>query len=282
MRLGAYILKPYNNAEEYISLLQAKGYQAAYCPEYLRSIRQQNEIAELKCGLKECNIVLAEVGAWVNPLSPDHKEREAAEALLIERLALADALGARCCVNIVGSMSEEFWYAPCAQNFTDAFLDAAVAIYQKIIDAVDVKNTRMTFEIMPYCLLDDTKGYLRFLEALDRPKQTAVHLDFANMLHDPRTYYDHRAIFHDAVKQLGARIVSVHVKDLRLDTKSLNTQLCEVEPGYGEIDLGYILDELNTLPEDVTVMLEHLPDDQAYDRAAAYLRRLSAQRGYSL
>ena len=82
----------------------------------------------------------------------------------------------------------------------------------------------MTFEVMPYCLLDDTQGYLRFLKALDRPQQTGVHLDFANMLHDPRTYYGHRAIFRDAVERLGPQLASVHVKDLRLDPKALNTQ----------------------------------------------------------
>lgn len=282
MRLGAYILRPYRNAEEYIALLREKGYRAAYCPEYIQSVHQQAEIDELKSGLHANDITLAEVGTWVNPLSPDRKEREAAEALLIERLALADALEARCCVNVIGSMSKEYWYAPCAQNYTDAFLEAAVSVYQKIIDAVDVKNTRMTFEVMPYCLLDDTQGYLRFLKALDRPQQTGVHLDFANMLHDPRTYYGHRAIFRDAVERLGPQLASVHVKDLRLDPQALNTQIHEVELGCGGLDLGCVLDALAALPDEIPVMLEHLPDERAYDRSAAHLRALADERGYRL
>ena len=38
-------------------------------------------------------LVLAEVGTWVNPLSPDPREREEARRLITDRLALAEALG---------------------------------------------------------------------------------------------------------------------------------------------------------------------------------------------
>lgn len=282
MRLGAYIMQPYRDAGEYIRMIQEKGYRAAYCPEYLRSCAQQSEIKELKCALKENDIVLAEVGTWVNPLSPKREEREAAQAYLIERLALAEELGACCCVNVLGSLSERFWYAPCGENFTEAFFEAAVEVYRKIIDAVDVKHTKMTFELMPYGLLDDTRGYLRFLELLDRPEQTAVHLDLVNMVHDPRTLFGHRALFKDAVEKLGPYTASVHVKDICLDPEALNTHLIEVQPGSGEIDLGYMLDLLSGIEHDVPVMLEHLPDDAAYDKAAAYMRSLAAKRNYHL
>ena len=59
MRLGAYILRPYRNAEEYIALLREKGYRAAYCPEYIQSVHQQAEIDELKSGLHANDITLS-------------------------------------------------------------------------------------------------------------------------------------------------------------------------------------------------------------------------------
>ena len=52
--------------------------------------------------------VVAEVGAWSNPLSPDETTRTAAVELCKRRLALADRVGARCCVNIAGSRSENW------------------------------------------------------------------------------------------------------------------------------------------------------------------------------
>lgn len=282
MRLGAYIMQSYRNAEEYVSLVRAKGYRAAYCPDYLKTSAQQTEIDELKLVLQQQDIVLAEVGTWVNPLSPNHKEREAAQAYLIDRLALADALGGKCCVNVLGSFSDAYWYAPCAQNYTDEFFEEAVVVYQKIIDSVNPKNTKMTFEFMPYCLLDDVQGYLRFLEALDRPQQAAVHLDPVNLVHDPRTLYNHRTLFSSAVDALGDQVMSVHIKDIMLNKEALNTQLVEVPLGCGEIDMEWMLDCLKRIPGDVPVMLEHLPDDATYDLAAGYLRKLAAEKNCCL
>lgn len=282
MRLGAYIMRPYRNAEEYVALLRQRGYRAAYCPEYLRGPEQAEEIADLKRRLRESDILLAEVGTWVNPLSPRREEREAARAYLIDRLRLADALEARCCVNVLGSLSGEYWYAPCAGNFREEFFEAAAEVYREIIDAADPRHTKMTFELMPYSLLDGVPGYLRFLRELDRPEQTAVHLDPINMIHDPRGYYGHRAIFADAVEALGPWIASVHVKDLRLSATSMNVHLDEVPPGQGEMDLGWLLECLSALPGDIPLMLEHLPDDGAYGAAAEHVRKLAGARGIAL
>jgi hypothetical protein len=42
--------------------------------------------------------VIAEVGAWVNLLDPDSAKRKANLQYVTERMALAEAVGARCCV----------------------------------------------------------------------------------------------------------------------------------------------------------------------------------------
>lgn len=277
MRLGAYIMQPCQGAEEYIQQLLSKKYRAAYCPEYLKSTRQQAEIKELRQGLQENDIILAEVGTWVNPLSPNKQERERAIAYIIERLALADELRARCCVNVIGSLSGEYWYAPCAANFTDEFWDASVSTYQRIIDEVKPKHTRMTFEIMPYSLLDDVEGYLHFLNALNRPNETAVHLDVANLIHDPRTLYAQHTIWENAFDALGPKIASVHMKDLHLDSRALNTQLIEVMPGQGQLDLKYVFQKLYKLSDDLPVMLEHLPDEASYDAAMEYIALVASK-----
>ena len=133
-------MRPYRNAEEYIALLREKVTERHTARNTSKASISRRRSTNSRAACTPMTSLSAEVGTWVNPLSPDRKEREAAEALLIERLALADALEARCCVNVIGSMSKEYWYAPCAQNYTDAFLEAAVSVYQKIIDAVDVKK----------------------------------------------------------------------------------------------------------------------------------------------
>jgi len=48
---------------------------------------------------------IAEVGRWVNLLDPDAGARRKNIATVTEGLALAEAVGARCCVDIAGSFS---------------------------------------------------------------------------------------------------------------------------------------------------------------------------------
>ena len=54
-----------------------------------------------------------------------------------DRLALAEAVGARCCVDIAGSFNPKVWYGPDPKNLSQEFFDATVENCRKVIDAVD-------------------------------------------------------------------------------------------------------------------------------------------------
>ena len=281
MRLGAPLFGAIEDENQYISAAKKRGYRAMYCPGYLKDTSQREEISRLRRALEENDIVLSEVGAWCNPVSPDSDEAQRARAWIVERLRLADELRARCCVNILGSVSTDKWYAPAAGNFTDVFLERCVSVYRGIIDEVKPKHTKMAFEVMPFCLLDCADGYLSFLRALDR-EEAAVHLDLVNLINSPRTLYGHRELFDDAVEKLGKWTVSAHVKDIRLDWEPVNTKLDEVRLGLGEVDMGHMLDSLAKIPGDLPVMLEHLNTQEEYDLAAAHLKDVARLRGYQL
>ncbi|CAM4444877.1 sugar phosphate isomerase/epimerase [Paenibacillus tarimensis] len=47
--------------------------------------------------------MISEVGAWSNPISPDEGARRKALDFCKQQLALAEEIGARCCVNIAGA-----------------------------------------------------------------------------------------------------------------------------------------------------------------------------------
>lgn len=281
MRIGAPVFCAEKSASAYVRKLNEKRYRAAYCPDYLSSSVQEKEIRELKQALSDHDIVLAEVGAWSNPLSPDAETAQRAKAYLIDRLRLADALGAACCVNVMGSVSAAFWYAPAADNYTERFRERCVEIYQEIIDAVKPVHTKMAFEVMPYCFLDCAEEYARFLERLDRP-QAAVHLDLVNLIHDPRTLFAHRHIFKDAVSQLGGQCVSAHIKDIAIEATPPNTCLNEVPMGEGEVDVKHMIQCLSRIPGDLPVLLEHLPDEKTYDRATRNFVRAAREAGVDL
>ena len=76
------------------------GYSAAYCPAANR--HDTDRIREIRKAFAAENVVIAEVGAWKNMLDPDAATRKGNLDYVIERLALADAVGARCCVDIAG------------------------------------------------------------------------------------------------------------------------------------------------------------------------------------
>ena len=280
MRLGAYISAKYSGPDEFVRHHIEKGYRAAYCPDGV-SAGDTPLIKEYRAALDRADIIIAEVGAWCNPLSRDEKTAKEAADYIINRLALAEEIGAKACVNIVGSWHDSHWYGAAEGNFSDDFFNYAVEVSGKIIDAVKPKHTKMTFEIMPYSFLDSASEYLRFLKALDRP-EAGVHFDPANCINCPRLYYDNAVYLKNEAALLGDKIVSVHLKDLILHPDPLAVHLEEVPIGKGGLDYVALLNVLNNLPKDTPVMLEHLPDEQAYDAAAESLRAFAAQAQVTL
>ena len=86
------------------------GYSAAYCPA--ASPTDGDRVRAIREAFKAENVVIAEVGAWRNMLDPDPQKRAANLAYVTERMALAEAVAARCCVDIAGSFNPTVWYGP--------------------------------------------------------------------------------------------------------------------------------------------------------------------------
>ena len=111
--------------------------------------------------------MIAEVGCWSNPISPDEPTRRAALELCKARLELADRVGARCCVNLAGSRGET-WDGPHPDNLSPATFALVVDTVREIIDAVQPRRTFYTLEPMPWSFPDSPDSYLE-LHARDRP-----------------------------------------------------------------------------------------------------------------
>ena len=86
--------------------------------------------------LEQRGILFAEVGAWCNPLSRDQKLAEQNIEHMIERLALAEELGAKTCVNILGTYTGKSWYGPHPDNYSADFFAQAVDVARRGVDAV--------------------------------------------------------------------------------------------------------------------------------------------------
>ena len=272
MRLGAPIFETYADPDAWIAAVQRRGYRAAYCPVKpdadAATIRAYAEAAE------RADIVIAECGAWSNPLSADEDTRRAAIAKCQATLALADAIGARCCVNIAGSRGDK-WDGPHAADLTSETFDLIVQTVREIIDAVKPVRTYYTLETMPWMYPDSADSYLELIQAIDR-ERFAVHLDVVNLICSPQRYFANAALIRECVAKLGPQIKSCHAKDIALADR-LTVHLDEVRPGLGGLDYRTLLRELNRLDPDLPLMLEHLPNEVEYDQAASYVQSVARE-----
>ena len=277
MRLGAPVFVTYDEPETWATAVRAKGYRAAYCP--VQPGADAATVQAYRSAAAQHDIVIAEVGAWSNPLNPDPAIRKAALEKCQASLALADQIGARCCVNIAGSRGDK-WDGPHPADLTEETFDLIVATVREIIDAVQPKQSYYTLETMPWMYPDSVDNYLRLIQAIDRPS-CAAHFDPVNLVNSPQRYFRTGDLIRDFVKKLGPHIRSCHVKDIALD-KRLTVHLDEVRPGLGGLDYVALFHAAKSLATDLPLMLEHLPNENEYDLAAAHIRAVAQQEGISL
>ena len=274
MRLGGPISAAENNPESWAEAVKASGYRAAYCPVGPETPLETVQAYERAA--RDGDIVIAEVGAWSNPLSPDRVTAETALDGCRKGLALADAIGARCCVNIAGSRGAK-WDGPCAADLTAETFDMIVAVVREIIDAVKPRRSFYTLETMPWMYPDSAESYLRLIEAIDRPR-FAVHFDPVNLVNSPERYYKNGELIRDFVRRLGPHIKACHAKDVLMAPR-FNAHIDQVQPGLGALDYGVYLRELDRLNPDMPLMLEHLETQEEYRQAAEYVRKVYKELG---
>ena len=275
VRLGGPIFLKSEDPVELAKEHRKLGYSAAYCPA--AKVGDTAHINAIEKAFAAENVVIAEVGAWVNMLDPDAEKRRKNLEYVGERLALAEMVGARNCVDIAGSFNPDYWYGAHPKNLSKEFFDATVENCRKIIDQVKPKRTLFTIEMMPWTVPNGPDSYLKLLKAVDR-KAFGVHMDVCNAVNSPERFYDNAALIDELFRKLGRWIASCHAKDLQW-IPEYNVHFLEVVPGRGVIDYKTYLRNVATLPTDAPLMLEHLKTAAEYDEGRAYIRKEAAAAG---
>jgi len=275
IRLGAPVPVAGDDPDALARAHRAKGYRAAYCPAVRLDDRER--LRTTVEAFARHDVVIAEVGRWVNLLDPDPEARKKNVATVTEGLALAEAVGARCCVDIAGSFSATSWFGPHPDNLSERFFDAAVENARVILDAVKPARTTFCYEMMAWSLPDSPDSCVRMLKAVDR-EGFAVHLDPCNLVNAPGRYYRSSDLIRECYAKLGPHVASVHAKDLAWDVE-MAVHFREVRVGLGSIDHGAWLAEHARLCPDVPLMLEHLSGEAEYDAARDHLRGTGERLG---
>lgn len=280
MRLSGKVFKKCEGPEDWAAEVRRLGYAAADCP--LQPDADDATVAAYVKAAAAADVVIAEVGAWSNPISPDEVTRKAALDKCKKSLALAERVGAVCCVNIAGSRDAKVNNAPHVLNFTPETFEMIVASIREIIDAVKPRRTFYTLETKPIIFPDSAETYLDLIKAVDR-KAFAAHLDPINMVSSARRYYFFADFIAETVAKLGPYIKSCHVKDLTLKATSREIlHLDETQPGKGGLDLGAYIREVGKLGANLPFVMEHLDTPEQFAEASEHLRGLAKKEGVAL
>lgn len=219
---------------------------------------------------RESGLVIAEVGAWCNPISPDKDVREAALIRCKEQLRLADRIGARCCVNVSGSRGER-WDGPYKENLTEETWDLVVKSIQEIIDEVKPEHTYYTIEPMPWMVPMGPDEYLRLIKDVDR-EHFAVHMDVFNWITTLDRYFNNEDFMEECFVKLGPYIKSCHLKDVALK-QEFTLQFSEAACGHGGLNLEKYACLAQTADPDMPMIIEHLVGDKAYVESLDYVKQ---------
>jgi hypothetical protein len=137
--------------------VKQKGYRAAYAPQV--SLNETDKIKAIREAFATEDIILAEVGYWENLIDLEPKERARHRQAMVDALALAEELGARCAVDIFGSYCYGNGNSKhSAWNFSAQAFEEAVDMARYFIDEVKPKNAFFCFEIFPFSVVDSPEA----------------------------------------------------------------------------------------------------------------------------
>ena len=277
MLLGGTVAGSFTSPREWEKLLAASRFKAITAPFHCRMPRK--EIDEYRDIIRRRGVRIAEIGVWRNPFDPDPDKAADALDYAKGQLALAEECGIPCCVNIVGTASPAGWDAADPSNFTRETYARIIDNIREIIDAVRPRQAFYCIEPMPWMIPDSPDVYLQLIRDVDRP-QFAAHMDFVNMICSPRRFLMAADFIDECFRKLAPYIKSTHIKDSRMDSTRLTTQLSECSPGEGDLDFAAILRIIDRyLPKDAPVLLEHMQTFEEYAAAYDYLAAIAQKTG---
>jgi sugar phosphate isomerase/epimerase len=256
------------------------GYTAAFCPN--GSPGDTARVNAIRNAFAAAGVLIAEVGAWRNMMTPDPAARKANVEFVTRQLALADELGVKCCVDIAGSFDGNTLSGPHPKNLSQEFFDGTVENCRKIVDAVKPRIAKFSIEMKAWDIPDGPDAYLKLIHAIDRTT-FGVHIDICNIVNSPIRYYNNTALIHETFQKLGQWVLSCHAKDLKW-VPQVNVNFVEVPPGQGGIPgqgggIDYHAYIAEVSKAGVPLMLEHFNTNEEFKQGAQYIRKVASELG---
>ena len=270
MKLGLSSPLKHKSPEEWADKMVSLGAGSVVFP--VDSTADQTTIDAYKNAAVSHNLIIAEVGVWKNTLDANLSERQKNIEYAIKQLKLADYLGARCCVNVVGTPCGPRWDGGYRGNFSPRVRDEAIEMIQEIIDKANPKKTMYTIESMPWMIPSGPDDYLKLIDEVGR-KHFGVHLDIVNMITSPERFFFNDIFIKECFEKLKGKICSCHLKDIKL-LDDYTFCLKEVACGKGKLDIKLYAELATAEDKDMPMIIEHLNTDNEYIKSIKYVTEL--------
>lgn len=267
MNLGISSSLEHSTPEEWAEKQRALGLKSVVFPVDFTA--GESTVDSYRNAAEKAGLDIAEVGIWRNTLAGDPSERQKWTDYAEGQLRMADRIGARCCVNVVGTPYGPRWDGGYRDNFSHELWNLTVGKIREIIDAVKPERTRFCVETMPWMIPSSPDEYLQLLRDVDRT-EFGVHLDVVNMITSPERYFFNDRFIDECFRKLKGRILSCHLKDIRLK-EEYTFQLEECACGEGNLDLKRYIDLASAEDPHMPMIIEHLGSDCEYVRSVKYV-----------
>lgn len=268
MKLGISSRLEHTTPQDWASKHKALGLESVVFPvSYLDG---EDSVMAYKKAADDAGLTIAEVGIWRNTLAADPQERRQWIDYSIQQVRMADEIGAKCCVNVVGTPYGPRWDGGYRNNFSKKLWQMAIGMIREIIDTARPKHTKFCIESMPWMIPSSPDEYFRLIEDVDRA-EFGTHLDVVNMITSPQRYFFNDEFLHECFEKLKGTICSCHLKDIRLK-EEYTFQLEECACGQGTLDLELYSCLADTENPDMPMIIEHLTTDEEYAASVEYVR----------
>ena len=268
MYLGISSSLQHSSPEEWAAKHKALGLETVNFP--VTCDDGEDVFMAYKKAADEVGLTIAEVGVWRNTLAADSVERQQWIDYAVRQHRMADAIGATCCVNVVGTPYGPRWDGGYRENFSRELWDMAVKMIRLIIDTARPKYTKFSIESMPWMIPSSPDEYLHLIEDVDRT-EFGTHLDVVNMITTPQRYFYNDEFLRECFEKLHGTIVSCHLKDILLKPE-YTFQLQECACGEGTLDINLYAQLANAENPNMPMIIEHLTTDKEYVASVQYVR----------
>lgn len=268
MKLGISSRLEHTTPQDWASKHKALGLESVVFP--VSCLDGEDCVMAYKKAADDAGLIVAEVGIWRNTLAADPQERRQWIDYSIQQLRMADEIGAKCCVNVVGTPYGPRWDGGYRNNFSKELWQMAISMIREIIDTARPKQTKFCIESMPWMIPSTPDEYLKLIEEVDRT-EFGTHLDVVNMITSPQKYFFNDEFLHECFEKLKGTICSCHLKDIRLK-EEYTFQLEECACGQGTLDLELYARLADAENPDMPMIIEHLTTDEEYAASVRYVR----------